>query len=173
MLVVNKIKEIPNYNGYFVDSNGNVFSKKRKREKRLAVNITTDGYPRVNIKNSKTNKKQSIKIARLVLFAFIGSCPDGFQCCHNDGNKMNSNLNNLRWDTRQANGLDSVKHGTCFFANNIGEKHPRSKLALKDVKKIRSLKNLYTIRILGKMFNTSHQNVSRILNNQSWRPVSA
>lgn len=49
---------------------------------------------------------------RLVLTAFVGPCPDGMQACHNDGDKSNNRLSNLRWDTPSSNTLDLVRHGT-------------------------------------------------------------
>ena len=44
------------------------------------------------------------------------------QCCHNDGNKHNNKLSNLRWDTATANQLDKNKHGT----SNKGTKHTQT-----------------------------------------------
>ncbi|MES5383891.1 NUMOD4 motif-containing HNH endonuclease [Mycolicibacterium conceptionense] len=52
------------------------------------------------------------QVGRLVLAAFVGPCPDGMECCHNDGDAGNNRLENLRWDTHSANVLDCVKHGT-------------------------------------------------------------
>lgn len=43
------------------------------------------------------------RIHRLVLEAFVGACPLGYECDHIDRNRMNNNLNNLRWVTRKEN----------------------------------------------------------------------
>lgn len=51
-------------------------------------------------------------IHRLVLAAFVGAPPEGLIGCHNDGNKLNNHVSNLRWDTYSSNMLDAVKHGT-------------------------------------------------------------
>ncbi|ACI12645.1 HNH endonuclease [Mycobacterium phage Ramsey] len=48
----------------------------------------------------------------LVATAFIGPRPEGMECCHQDGDPTNNRVENLRWDTRSANRLDSVRHGT-------------------------------------------------------------
>lgn len=56
---------------------------------------------------------------QLVLLAFVGPCPPGMECCHNDGNPANNAVENLRWDTRKANALDRYSHGT----HNKGEMH--------------------------------------------------
>lgn len=47
----------------------------------------------------------------LVLEAFVGPRPEGYDGCHNDGDPTNNHLSNLRWDTRSANSYDCVKHG--------------------------------------------------------------
>jgi hypothetical protein len=60
----------------------------------------------------------------LVLEAFVGPRPEGFDACHNNGNKTDNRLENLRWDTKSANSLDKRRHGTMLR----GEKHPKNKL---------------------------------------------
>lgn len=50
-------------------------------------------------------------VHRLVLEAFIGPAPDGYECCHNDGNGLNNALSNLRWDSARANARDRVRDG--------------------------------------------------------------
>lgn len=49
---------------------------------------------------------------RLVLEAFVGRCPDGMECCHNDSDKTNNFVGNLRWDTRYNNVQDIRAAGT-------------------------------------------------------------
>ncbi len=49
--------------------------------------------------------------------AHVGACPDGQEVCHNDGNTLNNRLDNLRYDTRRANNLDTVLHGTHGLAS--------------------------------------------------------
>lgn len=48
----------------------------------------------------------------LVATAFISECPDNYQCCHKDGNRVNNKVSNLRWGTAESNQDDSWKHGT-------------------------------------------------------------
>lgn len=55
----------------------------------------------------------------LVLSAFVGACPDGLECCHNDGNPANNHVNNLRWDTRKSNVHDMIRHGTMKFGGRV------------------------------------------------------
>ena len=51
------------------------------------------------------------KIHRLVLLAFRGEPPAGTEACHNDGDRFNNRLSNLRWDTHDANVQDRVRSG--------------------------------------------------------------
>jgi hypothetical protein len=45
----------------------------------------------------------------LVLTMFVGPAPEGLECCHGPGGRHDNCLDNLRWDTRQANADDRVR----------------------------------------------------------------
>ena len=55
--------------------------------------------------------KKRFAVHRLVATAFYGPCPDGMECCHNDGVSSNNHVDNLRWDTKVANEIDRRRHG--------------------------------------------------------------
>jgi hypothetical protein len=84
---------------------GRLLSPARKSQGHLHVNLYVNGVPWTS------------NIHQLVLIAFIGPCPPGMECCHNDGNPSNNHLDNLRWDTRSANNLDRIRHGTDSHKN--------------------------------------------------------
>jgi len=127
------------YPGYFVTDDGRVISIKRSGTTRLSAdfahvlktNVRAAGYPVADISTGGSRKPESIH--RLVLEAFVGPCPDGMVCCHNDGNPLNSRLSNLRWDTQSANVLE----GSLNRAR--GEQSGSSKLTTKQVRAIRTL----------------------------------
>ena len=48
---------------------------------------------------------------RAVLEAFVGPCPDGMQCLHEDDDKNNPKLGNLSWGTPSKNITDAYKTG--------------------------------------------------------------
>jgi hypothetical protein len=102
-------KDIPGLPGYQVSDSGQV--KRLVPEKTLDGNIDRHGYRRHNIKGT------CIYVHRLVLSAFIGPCPPGHEGCHNDGDKLNNSLSNLRWGTRSANTWDKINHGTHPFTS--------------------------------------------------------
>ena len=72
--------------------------------------IRGDHYLIVNLSDGV--RKHTKLIHRLVLAAFVGPCPPGLVCCHNDGDPTNNHVDNLRWDTYAANEADKVRHGT-------------------------------------------------------------
>lgn len=85
-----------------------------KAEKNLRPDPRPSGHLRVTLcQNSKTRR---FWVHRLVLEAFVGPRPEGMEACHNDGDPMNNNVLNLRWDTKSANAQDRVRHGTDWHA---------------------------------------------------------
>lgn len=77
-----------------------------KATRTISGGIGAHGYLTVRLKG------KTFTVHRLVLSAFIGPCQRGLAACHNDGNKLNNAVPNLRWDTYQANNADRAKHGT-------------------------------------------------------------
>jgi hypothetical protein len=68
------------------------------------------------------------QIGHWMLRAFIAPWPGrGWECCHNDGDFLNNDLSNLRWDTVSSNRVDMVRHGV----------HARMKLCPEDIPDIR------------------------------------
>lgn len=63
---------------------------------------------------SRDGKDYAKRVHVLMLEAFVGPRPEGYLGCHNDGNRDNNTLANLRWDTASSNGFDRVRHGNHF-----------------------------------------------------------
>ena len=105
---------------YEVSDHGNVRSvtrivrgrgsvMRRVQGRPLQPLLTGSGHETIN--GSVDGKRKRLYVHRLVLEAFVGACPDGMEGCHNDGNPQNNHVDNLRWDTRGNNCLDTVQHG--------------------------------------------------------------
>lgn len=115
-------RAIPGYEGaYEVSSRGRVRSldrvdsygrRRRGKDRRLAKQRS--GHLTVAL--SRDGENVSYGVHRLVLLAFVGPCPDGMECCHWNDVPWDNRLVNLRWDTRSANQLDSVRNGTQHLA---------------------------------------------------------
>jgi hypothetical protein len=103
-------RPVPYDHNYLISDHGNVWSIRS----RIALKLTT--HPQcghVYVRFSRHSKGRMFKVHRLVAEVFI--CPQpgpGYEVCHNDGNASNNHVSNLRWDTRSANVLDQVRHGT-------------------------------------------------------------
>lgn len=145
---------IPNQTNYWITKEGDVFSKHSGSFKKLKPSEDKHGRLRVSLGKGNTQY-----VHRLVLLTFVGKCPKGMECCHNDGNPKNNNLSNLRWDTSKANTDDQRKHGTLVNRKN----HGMSKLTDEDIKKIKSLYGMFNQYELAKDFGVSQATISRIL----------
>lgn len=85
-------------------------SMRRVRERILKQCPDHGGYPSVGL--NRAGRRLTKKVANLVALTFIGPKPfPAADVCHNDGDKMNSRLSNLRYDTKSANERDKIAHG--------------------------------------------------------------
>lgn len=108
------------------------------------------------------------KISRLVLEHFVGPCPDGMECCHNDGNKDNNRLENLRWDTPRNNMLDKINHGTAPYCRTK-ENDGLCKLTPENIAEIRASFSTFNDSQIAKKYGVKTWTISRIRRGESWR----
>ncbi len=162
--MIYQIKDIPNFPGYQIDTNGDVWSSKTKGINKKITPCIRNKYVGVSLRKDKKNHSKHIH--RLMLEAFVGVCPEGMEACHNNGNKTDNSLENLRWDTSKNNHIDRRKHGTM----PLGEQCKSSKLKAEQVIKIRELFSTgkYSFVELGRMFNISNDNVGHIVRRERW-----
>lgn len=164
-------KDIIEYIGlYMVSSYGRIKSLTRKwRPREKILKSSKDGSGHSCVCLYKNNVCEKIRIHRLVLEAFVGSCPVGKEGCHNDGNGENNFVKNLRWDTRYGNMQDKKKHGT--EPSHEGFKNPNVKLnswIIRIIKQLLKQKNLFQKEI-AQIFDISVPTVSNISRGISWR----
>lgn len=164
-----EIVPVKNHPDYYVSMFGYVYSTKKDKLHRLKSQPDQDGYLHVVL--CTDSKPYTIKIQRLVALHFIGPKPEGEVVCHNDGDKANCHVENLRYDTQAANIADKVIHGTNIGPQ--GEVNGMSKLAADDVLELRRLRaedNL-TQRELGQRFGISREHARDIVNRKSWQHI--
>lgn len=103
---------IESTNGNYEVSNlGRVKSNHRERAKeRILIPVQRYGYLSVGIKFDD-GKRKMCSVHRLVLSAFIGPCPEEHESLHNNGDRHDNHLSNLRWGTRSENTKDKIEHG--------------------------------------------------------------
>lgn len=141
-------KPIPDYDGRYEASNlGRIRSLPHRVEQRsragnpfvrtvpgkiLSPGVDGRGY--LFFQACRMGEVRPIRVHRAVCLAFHGSPPAGSAlACHNDGDHRNNVPGNLRWGSGRENMLDREKHGTGV----AGERNPRAKLTVEDVRTIR------------------------------------
>lgn len=169
-------KDIPKWEGFYqASTHGRIKSCKRTvfhqytghmtiKEKILKPGLDKNGYPLIVL--HKNNKPKTCKVHKLILLTFEGPCPEGMECCHNDGVRTNNYYSNLRYDTHKNNQADMRKHNTYQY----GEKHPKCKLTEKQVWGIRLLlaSGKYLQREIAEKFNVSQLTISAIKTGKNW-----
>lgn len=142
--VIETWKSIPikEFSFYEVSSFGRV-----KNGKRLLKTGLSHGYPAVTLCNNGYRK--TIRVYRLVAISFLEN-PNNLPCInHKDGNKENSNVENLEWCTYGQNEKHAWNHGLIVFTENM--KKSVTKTILKEVdkqkKKVKCLKNGVVIAV--------------------------
>ena len=105
-------------------------------------------------------------VHRLVVEAFIGTCPDGHIVCHGPGGPLDNRLGNLSYGTpAQNNGTDRLRDGTL----PRGERSGSSKLTEDQVTAIkRRLAAGESRASLGREFGVCPENISHIALGRSW-----
>ena len=71
----------------------------------------TDGPGYLTVHLCKNSTLKTYAVHRLVLAAFVGSCPDGLEANHLDGDKLNNRIGNLEWITSSENMLHAFRMG--------------------------------------------------------------
>lgn len=178
-------KDIPGFPGYRAGDNGNILSCWERVwptgiTHRMKAGQTSwqmgDQWWIVRPKLIREKNKLVVEIAgktlfvhRLVLFAFVGPCPDGMVCCHNNGNGIDNRPSNLRWDTPQANMNDRDRHGTTVR----GERVKGSKLTPCRVRKIRSdyRSGRYSQRQLADTNQVTQSSIYSIVRRKTWKHI--
>lgn len=132
---------LPGFSSYRISSLGFIETRRGRngrglygwRRMRPSNNPKKGGYLIAAMVNDR-GVLSSASVHRLILMAFVGSCPDGFQCAHLDGDDTNNRLDNLAWVSPKTNSAHRHIHGTA----QVGERHVSAKLTTADVINIRT-----------------------------------
>lgn len=155
---------VPEYEGlYEVSNHGRI----RRAGGGCLSPSSTHGYLHVSL--SKSGEARTIRVHVAVLTAFCGPPPfDGAQAAHNDGDKINCHLTNLRWATPVENQADVERHGRrCKGENVYG-----AVLTESEVRSIRArISNGERNRPIAEYFGVSVSTIHLIRHNRIWRHV--
>ena len=140
---------------YFIDKEGNVYSKRKFNllTKLKQYKTGHKGYVKVRI-----NKKDYF-VHRLVAIAYLNNPQKKDTVNHIDGDKSNNHVNNLEWCTRSEN---------CKHAYDTGLHKPYKGLKDKGNNNffeewINLIKQGMSMRKIGKEYNVSHRTVGNVI----------
>jgi len=167
-------KDIPGYEGYQASSLGRIRSNrspvKRKGLKWKVLKLHFSGRsPRLTVGLMKNRTRKSVLVHKAVLMAFVSPCPNGMECCRNNGNPLDNRIENLRWDTPRANNRDVAKRG-----KRKGENSGTSKLTNKQVLEIRKKykeDETTTYSGLAREYKVSTSTLRAIITRHTWRHI--
>lgn len=102
-------KPIPEWGGLYEISNlGQVKSLCHITPTIRKQRLDKDGYCLVTLKSFPRNK--TLKVHQAVLAAFKGTCPEGYECNHLNGDRADNHLINLEYATKSENHLHAWKN---------------------------------------------------------------
>ena len=107
---------IPDYCDYTIYENGDVYSKVRRGGGgKLTHTISNGGYYTVSL--TKDSFSKNFTLHRLLGICFLDN-PDNLPCIdHIDRNRLNNNLDNLRWVTYKENNENKEKTKGSIYIN--------------------------------------------------------
>ena len=127
----------------------------------------THGYAQVSMR--RQGFVQTRLVHALVLEAFVGPAPNGMEGCHDDNDKFNNRLTNLRWDTHKANCEDRTRHGVQVMGETCGQ----AVLTEVDVASIRdrAAEGILSNKEIADIFGTTGSNIGHIVKRRSWKHI--
>ena len=104
---MSKAFEIPDFKGYYITDNGDVYSRKSGRFIKRKLCISNNGYFVVCL--SKDGKPITKQVHRLVAKMFIPNPNNYTQINHKNGIKTDNRVDNLDWCSSSQNILHSYR----------------------------------------------------------------
>ena len=149
----------------YVYNNGNKSICKMKG-KVLKPNMDKGGYLYVGLYCKNKKRISSVKLHRLVAFAFCDGYEIGKEVNHKDGCRNNNLHTNLEWVNRSQNIRDTFKRGR----NVNGEKNNSSKLKNDYIGIIASLYDSgVNQKVIANAFGVSQATISNLILNKSFK----
>jgi len=158
--------------GYFITTEGRVFSSKSDKFLKLFIRKHKYlGYPEFKLNGIKT-----LRVHRCVAELFIPRMEGKDQVNHIDGNKTNNNIENLEWVSQTENQIHSWETGLRKMTDEHKEKLSISnqgkgaKITEDNVREIFELFNSgIDQKYIGVKFNVNRKHISAILCGKYWK----
>lgn len=171
-------KRIPGTKDYYISADGALFRRHGKYDYRLAPTYDLNGYVYTNLM-LKNGSQKSETIHGLVAKHFLKKPKHvkNLEVNHKDGNKVNNDVSNLEWVSREENMRKGWENGQFAKVRKAIIKKRKSlngyktELTHDDVRQIRRLKKDMTLKQLGYIFSLHPNQISRICNYRSFADV--
>lgn len=153
---------------YQISDLGRIFTKRRlignqiHYGKEIAPQLTKDGYLKVTLSKNGICKKYYLH--RLVAIQFINNPKKLPQVNHKDGNKLNNNISNLEWCTKEYN----LNHAVRTNLMQHGQERPSAKLKETDVLEIYKMKGVLKAADIAEKYKVSKNTINCILRGSKW-----
>lgn len=150
---------------YEVDTEGNVYSMKFEKERKMNPFVNTQtGYHNLTLRSKGV--RYNVSVHRLVATAFLPNPEDKPQVNHINGDKSDNRLVNLEWST----ALENMRHAFKNKLINIGGVNsPNAKLTEDEVLLMYEMRDSgTTITKIADKFNMSTTQIWTIVNGKSW-----
>lgn len=166
------MKEINGHKGYYLDREGNCYSRWVNKGKN---GLVLEGEPK-KLVGSKTKagytligfgRKNRRYLHQLMLENFVSPRPQGMVACHKDDNPSNNHIENLYWGTPKQNLADRRKNSHL----NDGVHHGLSKLTEENVLYIRSQRKVKTQKELAEQFDVHPNTIYYAQKNFTYKNV--
>ena len=117
------LKEIPDFDGYYADENGNIYTtlkkgcrdrfnlSKRIAPQKLRYRYLHNGYARVYMRRVSTNQREDVYVHRVIAQLFVDNPENKPFVNHLDCNRSNNKASNLEWVTSKENNDYALKFG--------------------------------------------------------------
>lgn len=160
---------IPNYPGYLINRNGDVYSKKKNLL--LAVRKRKDGYYDFKVYNN--HKKKRLLLHKILAETFIDNPLNRPEVNHIDGDKSNFSIDNLEWQTSSGNIKHAYNNGLKENTRQKARETARTnrKLTMEEANTVRNeyKPHCTTMNQLSQKYNVNIASICRIINNKLYK----
>lgn len=160
--------QVGGFPGYWINSAGQVLSRKTKPERLLKPVMKVNGYYQVCF--WQDGKKSYRTVHRLVAEAFVPRAAGHLQVNHKNGVKADNRAANLEWVTVSSNILHAYR--TKLHVKSKGDECSFSKLTTKDVRRIKRLLLAGNgCLAISKLFKVHRCTINSIKRGDSWNHI--
>lgn len=174
MILSEEWRPIPGFERtYEVSSFGSVrrLNSKFRRAHLMALGWTGPARRRYQKVKLCQDGVQSVWLVHvLVMLAFVGPTPHGYEIDHLDNDPMNNRLDNLEYVTRSEQQKRAYRRDGRIASDRRGEKNACARLSWDDVTEIRRLASIGVRQAdIARQYAVDPSNISHIVAGRLWR----